>query len=431
MRSNIVALGLGSNLDRPVDSLRLALEEIKKIDDVKVIKASSIYESNAQLPENANESWNLKYLNAVILCEVSHYLKPHELLYAIKNIEIKMGRLKSQKWAPRTIDIDLLYWEDLHLHNKDLTLPHPHMHERPFVLLPLIEVYPEVELTTRPHWLNAWVSEKPFNTIKSKNYFWPRLVGILNITADSFSDGGQFLNPESLLLQAEKMLAAGAEILDVGAESTRPQATPVTTEVEFKNLNWSLDLIRDLKKKYSFKISLDCRHGEVVRQVLNSHRIDFLNDVSSFNADEMKTILKESKLNAFVMHSLSVPARPDNCFDDSENPVIHLVDWWIKKRNELLSFGIPEERLVFDPGIGFGKTKYQSLYILKNLEEFSKIKSPVMVGHSRKSFQTLFANKEASERDLATALVTKDLNLAYTNFLRVHDIESQKTALRY
>lgn len=431
MRNNLVALGLGSNLGEPLDYLRKALDEIKKISDLKVLKVSSIYESDAQLPEMSLEAWNLKYLNAVVLCEVSPLFKPAELLYQLKNIELKLGRLQTERWAPRTIDIDLIYWSHVELNEKDLTLPHPRMFERPFVLLPLIEVLPEIKNTDMPAWLNDWVAPKPFNTIQSQKYFWPRFVGILNITTDSFSDGGQLLTTENLRAQAEKLLQAGAEILDLGAESTRPQAIPVSIEVEHKNLNWALDQIRDLRKKYQFKISLDCRRGEIVQRILESHKIDFLNDVSGFESKEMQKLLKASKLNAFVMHSLSIPADTKKVLEPSEHPAETLTAWWNQKKAALGAAGISQEHLIFDPGIGFGKTKEQSLFLLKNLENFSEINSPIMIGHSRKSFQSLFSDRKASDRDLETALVTRDLNLAYVQFLRVHDIETQKIALRY
>ena len=431
MRNNIVALGLGSNLDQPLEYLRTALAHIKKIPHIKVLKLSSIYESDAQLPENANADWNLKYLNAVVVCEVLDDLKPRELLFVLKNIEVKMGRLKSEKWAPRTIDIDLLIWGNLHLNEKDIVLPHSRIFERPFVLLPLIEVLPDVALAERPYWLNSWVSEKPFNTVKSSIYFWPQFVGILNLTTDSFSDGGQLLSAEALLLQSEKLLKAGAEILEVGAESTRPHATLISPEVETKNLNWALDLIRPLKKKFRFKLSLDSRRAEVVTPILESHHLDYLNDVSGFNSKEMQKILKSSNLNAFVMHSLSIPPDDQKVLEQGENPAESLTKWWFKKLKLLKDFGVSEDRLVFDPGIGFGKTKQQNQHLLNHLSDFSQIQAPLMIGHSRKSYQTLFSDRKAGFRDLETALVTQHLNLAYVQFLRVHDVETQKIALRY
>ena len=137
MQSHRVALGLGSNLEKPLAYLREALNQIKKIADLKVLNVSSIYESDAQLPENAPNGWNQKYLNAVVLCEVAASFKPLELLYSLKKIEIKMGRIQSETWAPRIIDIDILVWENLEIKLDEIELPHPRLLERPFALLPV------------------------------------------------------------------------------------------------------------------------------------------------------------------------------------------------------------------------------------------------------------------------------------------------------
>lgn len=433
MRNQLVALGIGSNLENPLEFLRKALQEVKKIEHLRVIKVASIYESEAQLPDNAPAGWNLQYLNSVILCEVEASLKPLELLYILKNIEIKMGRLNKEKWAPRTIDIDILYWQNLTLKHEDLVLPHPCLADRPFALLPLLEVWPEAysELQiAKPVWAQDWTFPKPFQTVRSAHFFWPRFVAVINITTDSFSDGGQLLNAENLLLHAERQLKAGADILDIGAESTRPKAVTIPAEVEFKNLKWAFEQLRPLKKKYHFKFSLDCRHSDIVRQVLDLVNVDILNDVTGFNAKEMQRLLKASKAEAFIMHSLTIPPTAEEVLPKDENPFLHLQKWWAKKKSQMLEAGIAKENLIFDPGIGFGKTPEQNLFILKNLEMFSDVKEPILIGHSRKSYQKLFSDQAPPQRDLETALVTYDLNKAYAQYLRVHDVESQKAALR-
>jgi 2-amino-4-hydroxy-6-hydroxymethyldihydropteridine diphosphokinase / dihydropteroate synthase len=430
MFNQLVALGIGSNLDSPIEFLRKALQEIKKISSIRVQKVASIYESDAQLPDNAPAGWNLQFLNSVILCAVEDSLKPLELLYILKKIEIKMGRLSKERWAPRTIDIDILYWEDIELNHEELVLPHPRLTDRPFALLPLLEVLPQAKVN-KPIWAQEWIAPKPFNTVRSARYFWPQFVAVMNITTDSFSDGGHLLNAENLLLHAEKQLKAGATILDIGAESTRPKATFVSPEVEFKNLKWAFEQLRPLKKKYDFKFSLDCRHSDIVRQVLDLVKVDFLNDVTGFNSKEMQKLLKASKADAFVMHSLTIPPTAEDILPTAENPFEHLTAWWKKKKAQLIEAGIPKENLVFDPGIGFGKNAEQNIFILKNLDQLSDIEESILVGHSRKSYQKVFSDRSADQRDLETALVTNDLNKAYTQFLRVHDVETQMTALRF
>lgn len=436
MRSQVVALGLGSNLLQPIQQLRLALQYLKQSPGLKVLDVSSIYESQAQLPSQADTSWNLKFLNAVVLCEVAVDLKPQDLLQQVKTIESLMGRAPAQRWAPRTIDIDLIYWSGVQMQSESLSLPHSSLYERPFVLMPLLEVWPDCPIQAesaflqnkqqRP-WMSAWVSDKPFQTQKSQNYFWPEMMGVLNVTSDSFSDGGLLLKEESLQQQAAYLVQSGAEILDIGAESTRPGAVRVSEEVEYKNLKWALQIIDDLN--LNFQISLDCRHASVIEKIMNEFEIHMINDVGGLNRPDMVKLLKNTKQKIVVMHSLSVPPTDQQVLEAHENPIDVLKDWWAQKKEQLIESGIQEDRLIFDPGIGFGKTSFHNLFMLKNLHQFAGLVNPILIGHSRKSYQNLFSKRPAFERDTETALVTTQLNQAYTQYLRVHDVLSQKMAL--
>lgn len=433
MRNNTIALGLGSNLGVPLQNLRRALAEIKKNHLFEVQKVSSIYESDALLPEKSGSGWDTKYLNAVVLCKISDNLAPETILVTMKQIEVIMGRAASERWAPRLIDIDILYWSGEKIDSEKLQIPHKELLVRPFALLPLLEVWPVLNLALPP-WAMGFASEIPFKTEKSRRHFWPKMVGILNITADSFSDGGKFLNTDSLHAQLNRLVADGAEVIDVGAESTRPRivtdAVTVPGEIEFKNLNWALSEI--IETKTPVAISLDCRHPEVIAPILEKHNISFLNDVTGFGDGAMQKLLLQSKLPAFVMHSLGVPPSSKHVLEATQNPCTLLTQWWQVQRQKLIEFGIAPEQLIFDPGIGFGKTQLQNFYILRHLEEFSQIANPIMIGHSRKSFlKNVFrSERPAAERDLETALVTRELNLAYVQFLRVHDVETQMAALK-
>ena len=427
MRSHTVALGLGSNLKNPIQNLRRALNEIKKISELRVLNISSIYESDAQLPEISGSDWNQSFLNAVVLCEVKSSMNPSQLLKILKVIEIKLGRTQSEKWAPRMIDLDILLWDQTKFYDETLKIPHPQIKERPFVLLPLLEVWPDLPIE-KPVWASPWILPKPFGTQKSQKYFWPQIVGILNVTEDSFSDGGQFNQPEELYAQAVRLLKTGAEILDVGGQSTRPGATAIEATEEKKRLHSALEVLSALKKDYQFEISLDCKNADVATEVLTRYSIDYLNDVTGFENHKMQKILKEfSKLKAFVMHSLGVPPTADAVLDESKSPCDQLNFWW-QKKCEQLQFA--QDRIIFDPGIGFGKTKWQSLFILNNLKSFSPITQPIMIAHSRKSFQTLFSDRPAAQRDLETALMTKNLDLTHVQYLRVHNAEITTMALR-
>jgi dihydropteroate synthase len=249
----------------------------------------------------------------------------------------------------------------------------------------------------------------------------------VNVTPDSFSGDGIFHSEKVLLQQLETFAKNGVSILDVGAESTRPNAVPVTTAEELERLQWAFKIISEFGAR--FRISLDCRHADVVKRISETNQVDFLNDVTGFSTSEMTGVLKNSDAKAFVMHSLGVPPTKEKVLAEETDPCEQLISWWGKKIESLESNGVDRARLIFDPGIGFGKTPAQNLYILKTLQAFSAVKNEIMIGHSRKSFQTVFSDRKSSERDLETALVSQNLNTAYVQYLRVHDPVSQRLAL--
>lgn len=432
MSANTVVLGLGSNLGQPIENLRLALSELKKIKQIEILNVSPIYESDAQVPENAPQDWNKKFLNAAVLVKALS-IQPKDLLHSVKLIEKKIGRTSSDVWAPRLIDIDILYWHGLRLEDSLLTLPHPRLEQRPFALLPLLDVFADAEVA-RPLWSFSWVAEKPFRTAKSTEHFWPKLIGILNLTDDSFSDGGNLNSSEKIKNQIEKLVSDGAAILDFGAESTRPNATVVSANDEIAKLKAGLEVLKALNLKNKVQVSIDSYKPEVMRYCLENFEVDYINDVSGLSHPEMIQLVVDSKKKAFVMHSLSVPAKTDQFISEQVDPTMFLKAWWSAKCNSLNSHGVDNQQIIFDPGIGFGKTKSQNLFILQNLQKFGcdgKIESDILIGHSRKSYQRLFSDRAAEDRDLETALVTAQLNMAYVQYLRIHDIESQKISLRF
>lgn len=429
MPADTVVLGLGSNLEIPLDNLRRALAEIKKISEVEVKNVSSIYESDAQVPKNAPSTWNQKFLNAAVLIKVDS-LAPIQLLHKLKQIEMKLGRDSAEVWAPRLIDIDILYWQGVSFTSVELSLPHARISERPFALLPLLDVLPQAEVV-KPDWAPDWILEKPFSTKKSDRYFWPKLMGIVNLTDDSFSDGGQLTGEDSVAAKIAVLMESDVEILDFGAESTRPNAVPVDANSEFIKLQSALKILSEIDSKKTMQISIDTYKPEVLEKCLEKFKINYINDVSGLRNDRMQMLAKQSGLPVFVMHSLSVPAKKNESISEDKDPTEFLCTWWNEKVAELISKGLSKDQLIFDPGIGFGKNSAQCLHILKNLNKFGSIENEILVGHSRKSYQSLFSDRKASNRDLETALSTAQFNLAYVQYLRVHDPMTQAIALRY
>lgn len=423
MSKHSVVLGLGSNIE-PIKHLRSALAEIKRLSGGTVVNVASIYESDALLPENAPNIWNKKYLNSAVELEVSNF-EPLKLLKDIKAIEQKLGRAGADRWAPRNIDIDILWVQDFTFNNEALNIPHAQILNRPFALLPLLELRPDFPFY-EPDWM--WQSPKPFHTVISEQFVWPKFAGILNITEDSFSGDGVMT---SVTQRVGQILDAGAEIIDIGAESTRPGALVIDPDVEYRRLAFTLDTINKYKTDYNrqFEVSIDSRKPKVMQKIVNNYHLDYLNDVEGFRQPQMRELLKLTSAKAICMHAFSVPPVKAETIPESEDIWNYLTHWWEQQKELFSKDNIALDRMIFDPGIGFGKTPQQSVDLLNYLEGFSAIKEEIYLGYSRKSFLSLMTDKPASERDPETALVTEAVNQAYAQYLRVHDVAQNKQAL--
>lgn len=428
MSTDTVVIGVGSNLLSPLTNLRNALAELKMLSRVRVQDVSPIYESTALLPENAPNEWNQNFLNAAILIHCENY-KPKQLLFDLKQIETKLGRSTANVWAPRRIDLDILYWDGVVISDRELdlqlTIPHSQLSHRPFALLPLLDVMPKAKVF-RPSWASGYHSRMPFETKRSLRYFWPKLVGVVNVTTDSFSDGAEDLN----LKKIDSLIEAKVDVIDIGAVSTRPGAENVNLQDEWLNIKLALDLLKT-KSGHEFEVSIDSTRPEVFEKCLEQYHIDYINDVTGLKNTRMQNLARDSGKKVFVMHSLSVPPKANEFIAEEIDPLITLTAWWQMKKLELLNAGLTESQLIFDPGIGFGKTKQQNMYILKNLQGLQAIQEPIFIGHSRKSYQTIYSSRAAPARDLETALMTSQLNLAYAQFLRIHDLATQRVALSF
>ncbi|OQW53036.1 MAG: hypothetical protein A4S09_08015 [Proteobacteria bacterium SG_bin7] len=401
-----VYLGLGSNQGVRKEFLRKAWFELKYI--LSGISASSTFESDALMPAGAPENWNNPFLNIVVTGETS--LDPMDLLRKVKDIEAAIGRKPSQRWAPREIDIDLLFIDGEKIQNEILKIPHPEIRNRPFVLLPLLELNPYIDISP------AWGPKIPFNTQKiSWKVDTTQIMGILNLTPDSFSDGGELSDIQSLVKKADLMVSQGASILDVGAESTRPGAVSIDATKEMSRLGNS---ICELSKR-EVVISVDTRHPETAAWALGQGA-HWINDVSGLTNPEMIKIAKNSNNDFIFMHNLGIPANPNVFLPSDQDPVLVVKDW---AKNQIETLGIPKRRLIFDPGIGFGKGPKQSIEILRRIGEYKDLGVRILVGHSRKSFLRLFTMaSNPKDRDTETLTVSKYLVNEGVDYIRVHDV---------
>lgn len=432
----MVILGLGSNIGDRLANLRKAFHLLKKIPNFQIEQVSPVYMSDALLPKNADVSWNTPYLNLAIRATTS--LEPLTLLEKIKAIEKQCGRDASIDWSPRIIDIDILAWDNLVKYDDKLHIPHEHLHERPFALLPLKDVAPFwIYPLSGPHQgktaieLTAQWNHKdiPFHTRAiAQRIDTPALVGIVNITPDSFSDGGKYLQTEMAVQKIVGLVVDGAEIIDIGAESTGPKAKPITPLEEWKRLEPVLSTILQQKSQMVMapKISIDTRHAYVAEKAL-SLGVDWINDVTGLDSTEMRATIAHRGCDVVFMHHLGVPVSQSRLIALKENPVAHVYQWAEKRISEL---DIPSERLIFDVGIGYGKTAEQSLLLLKNISLFKELGVRLLAGHSRKSFLSQFTQEPAANRDVETVAVSHYLAEQEVDFLRVHHINHHARALK-
>jgi dihydropteroate synthase len=251
-------------------------------------------------------------------------------------------------------------------------------------------------------------------------------MGILNATPDSFSDGGSFFDLDAAQAQAEQLIAAGADILDIGGESTRPGSDPVPLAEELRRV---IPLIRAIRGKSAIPISIDTYKAETARQALASGA-NIINDISSLRYDqEMVGLVATSGAPIILTHMQGDPKTMQ------EHPVYadvvrEVLEFFQEKIAALRALAVPKEKIIIDPGIGFGKTRQHNLSLLKHLDAFTALGCPLLLAHSRKRFLGgLTGTTDPKERDLPTAVVAALAVEKGVNMVRVHNVAATRQAL--
>lgn len=256
-----------------------------------------------------------------------------------------------------------------------------------------------------------------------------KLVGILNVTPDSFSDGMEFCYKENALEQVRKLVDDGVDVIEIGAESTRPGAIPLSADDEWNRLEDVLPEAVDFCKAQNVVISLDSYHPENAERAL-THGVDWINDVTGFTNPVMIDAVRDSNCKLVVMHNLGVPVDKSIVIPETQDPIEIIFSWGEYAIDGMVKHDIGMERIIFDPGIGFGKTSEQSIKIIKNIEAFKPLGVPLFVGHSRKSFISELVKKTSNTRDSETALISSYLANKGVEYLRVHNVLDSKNAIK-
>ena len=416
-----VFLGLGSNLGDRRDHLSRAIDALEA-HGLSIARVSPVVESPALLPDSAPSEWNLPYLNLVLECTAP--CSSEQLRIRIDGIQRAFGRSGESHWSPRPIDIDILLWGRECIETERLTIPHGDLTSRSFVVAPLVALEPRLTIPGRG-------DRTVLDYSMGLDQHIPLWMGIVNTTPDSFSDGGRFVDWARIEPHVSAMIDAGVHIIDVGGESTRPGASPVDPSTEWSRAGPVLErmLERLAGSRLRPLLSLDTRHPEVAEKGLNLG-VDIVNDVGGLTSPDMVALARDSGKDWVAMHHVTVPADPQLTLPTDRDPY-DSVEQWLKRQIEAWEAqGLDLARIIFDPGIGFGKNRLQSLRLLRRAGEFRRHGLRVLVGHSRKSFMRGFSGMNETDIDLATLGASLHLCAQGVDVIRVHNVPLHATAWR-
>ncbi len=254
----------------------------------------------------------------------------------------------------------------------------------------------------------------------------PQLMGILNVTPDSCFDQGRFFEPSAAISRGIQIWKEGADILDIGGESTRPGAQPVPEKEELSRV---IPIIKALKYEISIPISIDTMKAKVAEAAIEAGAT-FINDVSGFRDCEMRRVAAETQHPICVMHMRGNPQTMQNDPHYSQCIVTTLIAWFKERIDLLLQSGIQEKHIYLDPGIGFGKTVDDNVKIVQNLQRFKQLGFPILIGLSRKSFLGKIINKTTPDLLPVTLAVNTLALKAGVDMIRVHDVMEHRDLIQ-
>jgi dihydropteroate synthase len=262
---------------------------------------------------------------------------------------------------------------------------------------------------------------KVLNSEKTSHDF--SIMGVLNVTPDSFSDGGDYFEENNASMRFKEMISEGADIIDVGAESSRPGSVAITVEEELKRL----ENIFPLFEKSSTPVSIDTYKSKVAEMAL-SKGAEIVNDISALRMDnKMVDVVRSFDAKVVLMH---MKGTPENMQEEPyyDNVMKEIEEFFEERVEFCLSNGIGEDRIILDPGIGFGKRQIDNLTILSKLQEFTSYGFPILIGASRKSFIGRITKRDAKERLDGSIAAAVYSYLKGASIFRVHDVRQTKNA---
>ncbi|KAL7922298.1 Dihydropteroate synthase-like protein [Trichoderma austrokoningii] len=428
-------IALGSNLGDRISEIEKACNEMSRR-GIRVKRTSSLWETEPMYVTDQD-----RFINGA--CEVETELEPLGLLDELQAIERDMGRHKVIDKGPRNIDLDILLYGDEKVQHERLNVPHIGIPEREFVLRPLAELIPSKPLYASQPWklvqdyLNDLTPGEPLSSITPMSSALAPLtplvrnrktsvMGILNMTPDSFSDGGRN-SLETLSNTVRDLVRNGASIIDVGGQSTAPGRPQVSAEEEASRVVPAIELIRSIPETRHVAISVDTYRASVAEKAIASGA-DIINDVSAgaLDAEMLPTVGRLGK-TICLMHMRGTPQTMAQLTAYPEGLVPTVAAELLERVAAAEAAGIRRWRIILDPGIGFAKTGAQNLELLRSLDELRDWPGlqglPWLVGTSRKSFiGKVTGVDEASQRVWGTAATVAAAVQGGADVIRVHDV---------
>ena len=266
--------------------------------------------------------------------------------------------------------------------------------------------------------------KKKFKRLNFLNF--PILMGIINLTPDSFSDGGKYNKKNSGFNHAKYLIKKGSEILDIGGESTRPGANDINKIIEWKRINKTLKKIKKLKKF----ISLDTRKSWIMEKGIKN-KVNLINDVSGFNYDNKTVLILKKYKIPFVIHHMQGTPKIMQKKPIYKNVLLDIYDFFENKIKKMRHVGIKHNNIILDPGIGFGKNLKHNITLLNNISIFHSLGFPIMLGTSRKKFiKDLSRNNDSKERIGGTISSSLYAMMQGVQILRVHDVNEVNQSIK-
>ncbi|KIW91847.1 dihydropteroate synthase [Cladophialophora bantiana CBS 173.52] len=445
--TNKAVVAFGSNLGDRLANIEAALVKMRE-NQLHVLKLSPLYETMPMYYDDQDP-----FLNGV--CQIETTLEPLQLLDILQSIENDLGRKRLIDKGPRTIDLDIILYNQAHFKHPRLNIPHILMLEREFVLRPLADILPNAHLPadfspTAPHRQISQLLEalpekdatmSPVTTLKPEMPLIrtrdvsrkTHVMAILNLTPDSFSDGGLHTakGAESIKTTVANFIAAGASIIDIGGQSTRPKADYLGPHEELNRILPIVRLIRQMKEAENVAISIDTFHSVVARETILAGA-DIINDVSAGLLDSrMLPTVAELGKTIVLMHMRGDPHTMTKLTDYPDGVISGVARELCERVQAALASGIRPWRVILDPGLGFAKNQQQNLELLRSLAQLREQTEyspalrnfPWLMGPSRKGFIGNVTDvSDASKRSYGTAAAVTASIEGGADIVRIHDV---------